>query len=865
MRTACLLIGLSVALALEAQGQPGDALPYSAASRGAHETVWQQVEWETNQLGRAVARTNEFVEIATGLNHFNEATQQWQPSREEWEVYPEAIVARSAQHKAMLAHNLNLAGAVDVLSPDGVRLISSPVSLGFYDPVDGKQVVIAEVKDCAAKRGAVVNEILFRDCFDRIRGSMRYLFTKAGVHQHVVLEQRLELPEGFSDRSRLECYTVFAAETPWPQVTTRLLRREESPLLRTLMVEPDFTDSELDFGSMAMGMGKAFALNAQGDKDSIGVGKQYQMIAGLPVLIEAVEFKMLEPLLAHLASGRQPDTRGLAINTSRQIKRARQQAQLPREHFRAWSKTQEIQLANHPLSGPAVVIDYELLGSATNFTFKGDTTYFISGSVNLIGATTIEGGTVMKVTNSPTAKINVTGTLDCRTGPYRPAIFTSQYDTTVGEAIGSGTLTNYPGALVINTTSNVLHDLRISYATNGVALGFAEGRIQLANVQFVKCQYPIDSTASDLNEIIVDNSLFYAAKYGIKGGRDLIVRAQHVTAHQCEKFAYSPSGGDSYAYLTNCLLLGVTNWGSEFTFTTSSTVHYATDVSGVFQTVGAGSHYLIAGSTNRNSGTTNLNADLLVALRKKTTYPPVEITTNITANTTLVPQAARDTDTPDLGWHSEALDFVVSGRTLTNSTLTLTNGVVLGTYGASGSYGIFIASGGQFISGGSPTDLNRIVRYNTVQEQATTNWSSSSVAPSIKIASNSSVKPQVRCRFTGFSIPGNGGYHFYAGVTGGSAGYVFNFQDCQFAGSGFYVERPGLAITNSLFERVYVDIDDASQEPSHYLYNNLFIGGALTGYPSDPGTWLIKDNFFDCTTISATLDLTASLTVTTAT
>jgi hypothetical protein len=219
---------------------------------------------------------------------------------------------------------------------------------------------------------------------------------------------------------------------------------------------------------------------------------------------------------------------------------------------------------------------------------------------------------------------------------------------------------------------------------------------------------------------------------------------------------------------------------------------WITNAANPFQTVGAGAHYLSA-NTFRDAGTTNLNAELLAALRKKTTYPPVEITTNFTANTTLSPQAARDTDLPDLGFHFSPLDFVVSGRTLTNSTLTLTNGVVLGTYGTSGSYGIFIASGGQLVSGGSPTDLSRIVRYNTVQEQATTNWSSSSVAPSIKIASSSSVKPQVRCRFTGFSIPGSGGYHFYGGVSGGSAGYVFNFQDCQFAGSGFYVERPGVA------------------------------------------------------------------------
>jgi hypothetical protein len=47
------------------------------------------------------------------------------------------------------------------------------------------------------------------------------------VHQHVVIQQRLELPEGFSSKSRLECYTVFAAETPTPQISTRVLRAGE--------------------------------------------------------------------------------------------------------------------------------------------------------------------------------------------------------------------------------------------------------------------------------------------------------------------------------------------------------------------------------------------------------------------------------------------------------------------------------------------------------------------------------------------------------------------------------------------------------------------------------------------------------------
>jgi hypothetical protein len=59
MRTAFVLFGLSVALALEAQGQSEEVAPYTAVSRSPHETVWQRLEWTTDSLGQAVARTNE--------------------------------------------------------------------------------------------------------------------------------------------------------------------------------------------------------------------------------------------------------------------------------------------------------------------------------------------------------------------------------------------------------------------------------------------------------------------------------------------------------------------------------------------------------------------------------------------------------------------------------------------------------------------------------------------------------------------------------------------------------------------------------------------------------------------------------------
>jgi len=299
------LLAASTTPKIQAQSPQADDSGYAVAGRSAHETRWERVEWRTNQVGDAVARTNSIVELSTGLTFWT--TQEWRPSREEWQAYPDAVVAQAGGHKVILATNLNLGGSVDVLLPSTeglapVRLISNPVGLGFYDPVDGKHLILAEIKDCSPQWGAATNEIVFRDCFNGIRGSIRYLYTRAGFHQHVVLEQRLQLPEGFSDKSRLELYTEFAPNTPLPRIDTRVLRREKDPLVRAQMVEPDFTDSALDFGEMAMRNGTAFALGDAAETQPIRVGKRFEIIAGRPVLTESVEFKPLEPLLAHLSA-----------------------------------------------------------------------------------------------------------------------------------------------------------------------------------------------------------------------------------------------------------------------------------------------------------------------------------------------------------------------------------------------------------------------------------------------------------------------------------------------------------------------------------------------------------------------------------
>ncbi len=480
---------------------------------------------------------------------------------------------------------------------------------------------------------------------------------------------------------------------------------------------------------------------------------------------------------------------------------------------------------------------YGVLSEAlTNFTFKGDTTYYINQSVpvQLYGTTTFEGGTVIKYANQPAAELSVNGPLVCQTGPYRPAVFTSQNDNTVGQAISGSTGNPFANSysnsdLYINAaaagTNAILQNLRIAYAQSAIAFNGSTGHVVI-HLQLLNCANGLSATNTDFS---LRNALFYNVLTNFNGSSST-GRCEHLTVDTAN---WMNNNNALTLSLTNSLLVSVTNTGN---FTSNSV---STGTASAFQTVGAAGHYL-ADDTYRNAGTTNITASLLGDLKKKTTYPPIELTSDFTVDTTLSPQAQRDTDTPDLGYHYDPLDYVVSGRAL-SATMTLTNGVALGTYGASTVTGIQINSGGNLSSGGSATSLNRIVRYNTVQEPATTNWSSSTVATSVRF-STSSGSP--RFTFTHWSLLAANGYHFTHDNAAGTA-----LQDCQIGGGIFYSYKTDLASTNCLWDRVNLILDDSNQTHTRSFYNNLFRGGILNTYTEQPG-WTLKDNLFDQTAIT---------------
>jgi len=426
---------------------------------------------------------------------------------------------------------------------------------------------------------------------------------------------------------------------------------------------------------------------------------------------------------------------------------------------------------------------------------------------------------------------------------------TSKDDNTVGETIpgSTGSPTNSSTTYLAGPDGNTTYQyLRFSYAGTAIH-GYSPQ--QVGHCQFLRCSTAV--AGDDSTDLTLRNVLFSlcGTAVTIVGGSSLA--SEHVTADQVNKFFDAPF---CTCKLTNSILTSVTN-----SLGTNVSLYFCTtnlSGSGIYQTIGAASYYLADSSTNRNSGTANINPNLQAELKTKTTFPPILWANDFALSTNLFPQAVRDTDTPDRGFHYDPLDYVVSGRTVTNSTLTLTNGVAVGTYGTSASQGFYIRKNGNLVSVGSPSRLNQIARYNTVQEQSSTNWSANSVAASIRISADTGTAPKGNFRFTGWSLLGGKGYHFYADYP--NIGTPFGFMDCQFSPGGFTAIQCSIALTNCLFERPSLDLEDDGGSFAYFGFNNLFRFGTVTINRSGSTAWIFKDNLFDKSTISAPGSLTHS-------
>ena len=790
----------------------------TVTSRGPHETEWATIREAPGILGATVLQTNRFVQLETGLNYEAEPGV-WAEASQTFEINAEgkAEVSRG-QFKVVLAASPLSDVPVQLTTPTGDVLKSRVIGLAYFDPASGNSELIFEVQDTIGEvNGATVT---YPAALTDIEADLIYTYSRGSFEQDIVLRTQLPDVEGFDDSAQLEVWTEFL-NPPEPAEEAQV--RTGTNSVPEDVLAPNLKDRRISFGGMRIERGNAFLA---GDRaTAVPVGKKWERIDGRHFLVEKVNLRDLQPYLETLPPPRQPTAR----------KRGN-----PRFYAGHQSRTRHL-AARHSskdfASLQGLVIDYVIATSATNYTLKGGETYYISGLVNISGVLTIEGGTVVKYTNANNAQIKVLGTTKCLTELYNPALFLSKDDITDGVQLPGST--NTPSgtyattALHFDSAPSDLRNIRIRNAQRGILYGSGSGFPHfLQNAQFVDCGEGISSSSPVFH---VRNALFSNVTNIFAAPATTAGFLEHVTIHKSSALRTSTNVS---LVLMNSIVAEVADTNS---FSGSNTV-IASSAAGLFQSTFAGDYYLADQSSLRNAGSANISDALQQDFKRMTTRAPLMLSNvTIVSPTTFFPHVERDHSNYDLGYHYPVLDYLVGNAEVSNTSLLLTNGVVVGLFMAtqfSGPPAISVNSGSLFSSIGRPDRRNVIVNYALVQEK----WrSASETAPELRsIGINYLGGPLeiITCRFTDFlTLDPDDAFHFLQYGDEDSAGYV-SLRDCQFS-SGRVSLFDFTAVENCLFERGGASFGSPTGA-ANVFNNNLFFGGKV---PPGSGVW--TDNVFD--------------------
>src|SRR6266496_466942 len=484
---------------------------------GPHHRVWQTVTID------ATGQTNvsSYTELATGLNVWNPATGKYEPSKEQFQIVADgSAIATNGQHQVILAADINSGGSVDLLMPDGQRLLSNPMGLSFFDTASGKNVLIAEVTNCVGQLMSP-NVVVYPNAFDTLKASLRYTYTKSGFSQDVLLHENPGSPADYGlnpESTLLEMYSEF--HNPPERRKTIQPMRDGTP------------DETLDFPQMQIGRGVAYVLNDT--LEPAIISKTWTRIEGRDFLIESVPYTAIKPLLEQLhANAGSVKTNHTAKVSFPERRKMVAQALKSRAKLKQVASIKPGRMDRQS----AAVIDYQTLNtSQTNYLFKGDSTYFITDAVNLAGTVTFEGGSVIKYDTNLTSSLWVLDQVNCLATAYRPVVLTAKDDDTVGEGIGGSTGIPAPAScgnygIVVTTgtsASTTLSHLRFGYLRTAFLIS-RQAVHSLSHAQIVNCGRAILVYAS--SDVSARNVLIDQATTAFDHGSGT-ARGEHLTVHR---------------------------------------------------------------------------------------------------------------------------------------------------------------------------------------------------------------------------------------------------------------------------------------------------------------------------------------------
>jgi hypothetical protein len=819
------------------------------------------------------------------MNYWN--GQQWVASDPSFDLTTNAFVATRVQAQVRLSAQLNRIGAVSVNTRDGKALLATPVGIALYNPVSGLFKVIAGLTNST---GVLVasNQVLYPGAFSGgICADLVYTLKKGSFEQDVVLTGQFDPTDfGFPTNSRLQVLTEFY-QAPQPDRVRHPLYVEKNELVRQQMVSPDVMDETLGFGEFVLGTGWAFTTPsaAHTNGTQTAVGKEFLTLQGRTFLVETVGYQNIKAGLAGL-----PPCAGGKTARIQQGGERNGYAFIPRPASlaQADAKPQKIsglQLVYAP-SGPrsGAVIDFvATIGGTMNdpFVFRGDTTYDVTGAYVCNGPVVIDGGVVIKY--SPGGSITLNNTLACKTSSYRPSVFTSVNDDTVGT-----TLSGYPGYTgqiegweggsgaypYLRTTAGGMgfSNLRFRYAEDAIRIEGQDCYSTIAHCQFINCLRGITlvgdygsgsgSGSGGGQNLHVYNTLLDQVGTvlttinltGSGSGNSAPVWFQSCTVdHNTTLFV---NDGPMDNYFQNCILANINDLGSGArqggynaffntqTFGDNSLTLYTSPF--VSPGIGGGNHYLTPDTPCRNAGW-----EYDPELAKRTTSPPLLSSGPVASDATWVIQAERDTGQLDAGYHYDPIDYLVNNVSL-SASLTLAQGVVVGVQ--DGNTGFVLQAGANLYSIGAPLTFNGICSARSVQEYSAISYSFAQYLQ-IQGSTSGAGSGTRQFRFTDFAMPpGESDSSIAVLSSGQNISGELSFRDCRLRGGKLNISPTtfgsalNVSLNNNLVEYANVNVAKAAATPMTLdLYNNLFRNDSMQfiyGLSVNP-TWHIQDNLFD--------------------
>lgn len=836
---------------------------------GPHHRVVQAARPVKDKEGRSHLTRSRWTELATGLNRWNASARAWVPAEAAFEQLPSGhFVARKTQHQVILPLDLSKE-PVDFLAPDGqTRLVSVPLGVALLDRSTGKSVLLGELRPTQGYLDGPTR-IVYPSALEGIEADLVFEISLGGFEQSIVVREPIPAPSelGLDAATPPEALRVIVMteflEAPEPLTQVRPLKQTEEQQRQAGWSSPVLEDHELAFGSgWRMVEGKAFKLGEAGR--DIPVGKAWEDLGNAEegsrrFLLESCDYVDLAPLLqvlprreASVSGARKYRTasngklrfdgmrRRVEWNEARVGTRERLDrltavvGNLPRQQ---WASLE---------TKPGVVLDYQSLNSSqTDFVFRSQSTYLITGTVNLYGTTVLEGGSVLKYPPYAAGlSVYVRGSFDCQTLMYQTAVLCARDDHTVGEVIGTASLAGRYGDLPLyfyNTgTSVYLHDVRFSHLNYGPCF-YMNATNRLRHVQIANGKnglYVNQGGPVEAGNLLIAN--LTAGGRAIEfAGTQASLTGEHWTVHS----APALHNGGTAITLRNSLLAGVTTVQG---YSGSGNAVFSSDTD-LFETFGAGGHYLYW-ETHRNTCSLSIDDGLLKDLRQRTTRAG---DIGMPANP-VGPYAQRDTGLLlDRGYHYAPIDYLLTSL---GENRELTNGVAVALTGD----GQSLLSQYALSSVGTPQAPNRILRYQAVQEGYDTSLGELERNDKflVRLYDYYTLTNAVHLEFTHlYALSGGGGL-----IAVGNQTTELGLVDCELYGGQVVDLSPAVdgrrdEIRNCLFHSVALSLgvgggDDPTNNFPVTVGNCLFRRSGLWLYPPWGNGWGWRDNLFDETTVT---------------